>query len=47
MGGEWCGPLVPAEEVEKAYEEGRYNEATGESDWIRSRAYRVALGEEA
>ena len=21
-GGEWCGPLVPVEEVEKAYREG-------------------------
>lgn len=45
-GGEWSGPLVPVEEVEKAYEEGRYNEATGESDYENSRASRVVEGKE-
>ena len=48
-GGEWCGPLVPAEEVEKAYFEGHSDtQTTGPIKthaWSKSRAGRVALGE--
>jgi hypothetical protein len=51
MGGEWCGPLVPAEEVEKAFAEG-WQSARGSGyqfsmqPYSESRARRVALGEE-
>ena len=56
MGGEWCGPLVPAEEVEKAYKEGWHEhlfQVTEESTlhgvragYEASRARRVTEGEE-
>ena len=50
LSGLWCGPLVPAEEVEKAYKEGvktalnspPYN---GADWWTNSRAKRVMEGE--
>lgn len=50
--GKWCGPLVPAEEVEKAYKEGfqdrnAYTNTEFETEsWGHSRARRVAEGEE-
>ena len=47
VGGEWCGPLVPVEEVEKAFHEGFF--VCGESyagEWQTSRARRVVEGEE-
>lgn len=53
-GGEWCGPLVPAEEVERAYREGHMEGRCGalpmaevaNEDYARSRARRVVEGEE-
>ncbi len=45
--GEWCGPLVTAEEVEKAWAEGfSADRSSGYSAWLNGRARRVALGEE-
>ena len=45
--GEWCGPLVPAEEIEKAWTEcAMHDKASPYSDWLHSRARRVAQGEE-
>ena len=43
IGGEWCGPLVPVEEVEKAYFEGAG--LSGVTRYKNSRARRVAEGE--
>lgn len=46
VGGEWCGPLVPVEEVEKAYEEGRDFLHNPLAQWENSRARRVVEGKE-
>jgi len=47
-GGEWCGPLVPADEVEKAWHEGFLNgdlsERRAMDCWKGSRARQVAEG---
>jgi len=51
-GGEWCGPLVPVEEVEKAWKEGsNYGQcdcrACSEYDaakWLNSRAKKIVEG---
>jgi hypothetical protein len=44
-GGEWCGPLVPAEEVEKAFEEGfkdgQFTDERLDVRWLKSRAKQV------
>lgn len=46
-GGEWCGPLVPVEEVQLAYEEGWDNlPGNGGKSYADSRARRVVEGEE-
>ena len=47
-GGEWAGPLVPVEEVRKAYEEGVLisDDDTTHGGWMKSRARRVVEGEE-
>ena len=48
VGGEWCGPLVPVEEVEKAYREG--HKAAGgfptSLDFKYSRARKIVQGEQ-
>ena len=48
--GEWCGPLVPVEEVEKAWNEGfvsgRDRQSFGTEEWKQSRARRVVEGKE-
>lgn len=52
LGGEWCGPLLPAEELEKAYHEGVFD-ANSNMHGLEARRYngsrarRVAEGEEA
>jgi len=53
MGGEWCGPLVPAEEVQKAFYEGHVCAFSSDPDldpvrlnYGNSRARRVAEGVE-
>ena len=43
--GEWCGPLVPAEELRDAYDEG-WRDGVNTRKWLNSRTHRVALGEE-
>ncbi|CAB4212953.1 hypothetical protein UFOVP1444_43 [uncultured Caudovirales phage] len=43
--GEWCR-LVPAGEVEKAYQEGYGDRPLRRSNWNNSRAKRVAEGKE-
>ena len=52
-GGEWCGPLVPVEEVRKAYYEGHIHAISSDPDvdpqelsWPNSRARRVVEGDE-
>lgn len=48
VGGEWCGPLVPVEEVEKAYREG-HKDAGGFPTSLafkHSRARRIVQGEQ-
>lgn len=45
-GGEWCGPLIPAEEVEKAYYEGNLHGLRGDILYPDSRAQRIAEGED-
>lgn len=52
IGGEWCGPLVPADEVEKAFKEGLqtridYDGGSLEQLYEASRARRVVEGEES
>ena len=45
-GGEWCGPLVPVEEVKNAYREGFDNGFLEEGhSYLDSRARRVVEGE--
>ena len=51
--GEWCGPLVPVEEVRKAYYEGHIHAISSDPDvdpqelsWPNSRARRVVEGDE-
>lgn len=50
--GEWCGPLVPVEEVERAYREGFQdrnalpNQQFEDEAYGHSRARRVVEGEE-
>jgi hypothetical protein len=51
-GGEWCGPLVPAEEVCRAYYEGHINAISSDPDmdpqehsWPNSRARKIVEGE--
>lgn len=49
VGGEWCGPLVPAEEVGKAWEEcarAAGERGYGKNPWANSRARRIVEGEE-
>lgn len=53
LGGEWCGPLVPVEEVRKAYYEGHIHAISSDPDvdpqelsWPNSRARRVVEGDE-
>ncbi len=49
MGGEWCGPLVPVEEVERAYREGwrdcLFTNAMLDESFATSRARKVVEGE--
>lgn len=44
-GGEWCGPLVPVEEVELAYNEG-WSDGQNMRDWSETRARRIVVGEQ-
>lgn len=44
VGGEWSGPLVPVEEVEKAYYEGSTH-SQNLTSYANSRARRVVEGE--
>lgn len=47
--GEWCGPLVPVEEVFSAYREG-YSDGADRNDnrnFLMSRARRIFEGEQA
>lgn len=48
IGGEWCGPLVPVEEVRKAWDEcAAYTVMqSGYPAWLISRARHVVEGEE-
>lgn len=58
LGGEWCGPLVPVEEVQIAFEEGHLKGSAGmpasqrdkmlsaHHDFFNSRARRVVEGKE-
>jgi hypothetical protein len=49
MGGAWCGPLVPADEVKAAFIEGVIQtdgNFNAEACYEDSRARRIALGEE-
>lgn len=45
---EWCGPLVPANEIERAWREGfnwvNYNLPGSEAAWSESRAKKVMEG---
>lgn len=48
-GGEWCGPLVPAEEVEKAWREGFHDRTYAEEQYadrmfLKSSAKQVVEG---
>ncbi len=50
--GEWCGPLVPAEEVGRAYYEGHIHAISSDPDmdpqehsWPNSRARKIVEGE--
>lgn len=52
VGGEWCGPLVPAEEVGRAYYEGHIHAISSDPDmdpqehsWPNSRARKIVEGE--
>ena len=50
VGGEWCGPLVPVEKVEKAHEEGwKYALSHGPHSkfdaWKESHAHKIVEGE--
>lgn len=44
--GEWCGPLVPVEEVEKAYFEGNQHGEELGCYWPISRARKIVQGEQ-
>ena len=51
--GEWCGPLVPVEEVRRAYYEGHIHAISSDPEadpqelsWPNSRARRVVEGKE-
>lgn len=52
LGGEWCGPLVPVEEVRRAYYEGHIHAISSDPDmdpqehsWPNSHARKVVEGE--
>lgn len=49
IGGQWCGPLVPVEEVEKAYREGwrdcLFSDTIIDGNYATSRARKIVEGE--